>query len=289
MNLKLLICALACLVHYSTADNVGRDIKISGGTPASLGDLPYQVFVGYNLGNGTYEFCGGGLINSEWILTAAHCFEVKKDVSKAFVILGSVSLNTRPVSVKTIITHPNYISDAYNYYDIALLQLSNPVKESASIGFLNLPTFSSPAVGTLMWTAGWGLTQSGIKPTQLLKVQIPIVAQSICVNAFSDGKYNETYFLCIGDGKGKDTCQGDSGGAVVSKVNTTDTRWTVYGITSYGPEGCGLQGNRGAYSRVFNYLDFIKSNAVTSASSTPHHCSKALIVVLIAFALLLNL
>ncbi len=48
--------------------------KIVGGRPAARGDWGWQVGLNwYNQQNS--HFCGGVLINSEWVLTAGHCFD----------------------------------------------------------------------------------------------------------------------------------------------------------------------------------------------------------------------
>lgn len=45
--------------------------KIVGGTQAALGDWGWQVGILYNNRQG----CGGSLINSQWVVTAAHCVD----------------------------------------------------------------------------------------------------------------------------------------------------------------------------------------------------------------------
>lgn len=54
--------------------------RIVGGADASEGAWPWMV----SLHNTTYQqhFCGGSLISSEWVVTAAHCvFGLESDIS----------------------------------------------------------------------------------------------------------------------------------------------------------------------------------------------------------------
>ena len=47
--------------------------KIVGGSDASFGDVPWQVALSKESGSSISVFCGGTLINADWVLTAAHC------------------------------------------------------------------------------------------------------------------------------------------------------------------------------------------------------------------------
>jgi len=57
-------------------EDIELNRRIIGGRPARKGEFPYQVALRQP---GSNMFCGGSIIDKEWVLTAAHCFWGKKD------------------------------------------------------------------------------------------------------------------------------------------------------------------------------------------------------------------
>ena len=49
------------------------DERVVGGEVARLGEFPYVALLGYLIGNEIFYLCGGSILNSKYILTAAHC------------------------------------------------------------------------------------------------------------------------------------------------------------------------------------------------------------------------
>ena len=57
---------------------------------------------------------------------------------------------------------------------------------------------------------------------------------------------------------GIDTCNGDSGGAFISRRGPSGS-WYQLGIVSYGSSKCG-HGIPGVYTKVSRYMDWIERN-----------------------------
>ena len=68
-------------VEYKSAtcglSNRSSQDRIVGGTEAKRNEFPWQAWLIISLGKGRYYSCGGSLISNQWILTAAHCVDLR--------------------------------------------------------------------------------------------------------------------------------------------------------------------------------------------------------------------
>ena len=123
--------------------------RIKNGIPANLGEFPWQAQL-ITFEDGVKDhFCGGTLISSKHVLTAAHCFvnwitnmAIPKEEIK--VITGRLSIyDYEPQQVTSkvakIIIHPDYSGPFTLNNDIALLELVEPVPFNRNIKMACLP------------------------------------------------------------------------------------------------------------------------------------------------------
>ncbi|CAL1573966.1 unnamed protein product [Knipowitschia caucasica] len=230
--------------------------RIVGGTEAENGAWPWQV----SLQIRGSHICGGSIISSKWILSAAHCFESYNRAYLWKVQYGDVSLihmafYNPSKSVDKIISHANYNPET-NDNDIALLKLSSPLAFSSTVKPVCLPNAGldlSPE--RQAWITGWGaLRSSGTSPDRLNQAEVTIYSRGTC-NAHSvlDGAVTET-MICAGKlSGGVDSCQGDSGGPLVVKQGGV---WWLVGDTSWGI-GCAWKNKPGVYGNVPYFIDWV--------------------------------
>ncbi|XP_072299925.1 polyserase-2-like [Eucyclogobius newberryi] len=255
--LGLLLCG--SVAQLSVCGKPPLNTRIVGGEDAPTGAWPWQV----SIHRGGGHICGGSLINNEWVLSAAHCFQrcVK---AKYTVFLGRKSQegsnpNEVSRSVTLVINHPDYNNPVANDNDVALLKMASAVTFTDYIQPVCLAASGSALyAGTNTWVTGWGDIGSRVSlpsPKNLQEVEVPIVGNRQCFCDYDSSGITDN-MLCAGlPTGGKDSCQGDSGGPQVSKQNG---RWIQAGVVSFGI-GCALAGKPGVYARVSKYQTWINN------------------------------
>merc|ERR1712062_806546 len=234
--------------------------RIVGGQAASS-PIPWQVSL-RQCNSGGCHYCGGTVLDSKTILTAAHC-----QVSTShYIMVGAVNRNDgQNVAVANVI-NSNWNQQTMDN-DIAILKLSTPLTLGGDVQAICLPSDNfAPAVGAPCWVSGWGTLQSGANslPQQLQYVGVPVVSQASCNNAYSNGI--TANMICAGlSTGGKDSCQGDSGGPFVCMENGNPV---ITGVVSFGI-GCALADYPGVYARVTQYLPWIRANMEGGSGSPP--------------------
>jgi secreted trypsin-like serine protease len=245
---------------------------VHGGHGTSISSYPFVVQIQSRFGGPVDAgFCGGSLISTRVVLTAAHCvFEDEDRVSPSDIQIfsGQTYLSRRTSAnvygVSRVVPHPRY-NAATSANDIAVLRLSRPVPASRVIKPLGPGGAALAAPGRNSTTLGWGPTVgSRTANTNRLQVNtLPIYSRARCADL---PDYNHRLFMCAGNGR-DGTCQGDSGGPLAIRVNG---RLVVAGIVSYGLLNGTCDAVPAAYTRVSSYraflAPFIGGSAFTGAA-----------------------
>ena len=258
-----------------------RGSRIKGGKKSKPGSFPWQVSI--HLNSRQYpsplkgHFCGGTLINDDWIVTAAHCFYENDDGSMPTrdsysVHLGKFNQILRDSDVeriryiKNVEFHPKYVpqDDEENSVwipnDIVLLQLNAPVDPLTRMFIrpICLPYHDTVVKENEAGTVtGWGKVWDTGYDLVLKQANLPIIPNGVCQALFHQKPEIDDTVMCAGykDG-GDDTCEGDSGGPFI-RFCPHERRWKLLGIISTGSIDCGARNQPGLLTYVPAYINWI--------------------------------
>jgi trypsin len=244
---------LLLTVGLTVALAPGSAHAVVGGSTVPQGTYPFMAAV---LSNGS-QFCGGSVIGSQWVLTAAHCVVDGFEPGLA-VSVGNVDYTQgRVVAVDGVSVHPAYNADT-SANDVALLHLAAP----AGVTPIALTTEGNDQYevgGAPVVVAGWGseIPLVGLVPplgTTMKQATLSVVDDNTCTQ-----DQDAASQVCA-EALLKDSCQGDSGGPLFA-TTSTGARIQV-GVVSYG-QGCAIPLFPGVYSEVNGAAirQFIRSTA----------------------------
>ena len=285
--LLVLIGALSASV--AAAKDQPDTEMIVGGKPAKPGKFPYQVRL-YAAPDDEKGFCGGSIVDPQWILTAGHCVVQgsetqgpQEPVEAVFVGYGSTDrTKTTKIESEKIIVHPLYLEKALaGGSDVALVKLKDPIPDAKKVEIASPDTEQTLVTrGVKVTVTGWGaiwdpqdkevvellskidpqvdVTEKLNFPLKLHEADINVMARDECRALYEPQQIGvaDSELCALKPRSVTNSCYGDSGGPLVVRAEEP-RRYVQIGVVSWG-DRCGRAGNPNVFARVASFADWIK-------------------------------
>ncbi|CAO1328619.1 unnamed protein product [Diamesa tonsa] len=233
--------------------------RIVGGVKANIADHSHHVLLILTDVNGNDSYCGGSIIKSNFVLSAAHCTFNQMAVT---VVAGIDEVKNmkdawifRNISTKNFISHKDFDEKSL-VNDISLIRLEVPFPETKDISIISLPT---PAydekylANKKMTLAGFGrFADKDPFLSKFLKTDKFLLTDlNDCKTTFYEHPMSDSQ-LCVKAELTSSPCMGDSGGGLVLYENKP----ILIGIVSFGASVCEA-GFPVVFTKVSSYLNWI--------------------------------
>ncbi|KAJ3656405.1 hypothetical protein Zmor_015485 [Zophobas morio] len=247
--------SLVLLLTFASLALAKPGERIVGGQVARGGQFPYAAAVYVSKVGGAY-FCGGALINNQWIVTAAQCAEGANTftIQLGSNLLSGTDANRLTLATATFVLHPEYDPETL-HNDVALVKLRLPIAFNQYVGAASLPTSFIPDY-TSVTAVGWGQIDdfnTGLS-NDLTWVTLITISHDECQLTYGPQITHD--MLCVAGNFNEGICNGDMGGPLVQTVSGSAV---LVGIASFRSQsGCETTDPSG-YTRIIPYVEWINS------------------------------
>jgi secreted trypsin-like serine protease len=219
--------------------------------------------------------CGGSVVASDVVLTAAHC---QSWFSAVHVDRHDFSDPTDTYHRSTpdaIVVHPFFDEESFRY-DFAVVKLSTPLPDDVTPVRLNDDP-EVPKANETMTVFGWGSTEHSnplgiVFPDVLQKARLNYISNEVCEattiasKALYTGEIFPEMLCCQADGM-VDACSGDSGGPLIVE-GAEEGKDVQVGLVSWG-RGCAVY--PGVYSRISAGYEWIRRQTCFLSRKPPDY------------------
>ncbi|XP_066999045.2 mite allergen Der p 3 [Anabrus simplex] len=259
-----LFVVLLAVVENAVIPTDDTDNRILGGEDASIFEFPSMAYLFKVEKTGglrpSGRGCGATIISDRWVLTAGHCVE-RALSSNVMLSVGSEYFDLESIHhASRIIIHEEFIHEKEGDIsinienDIALVKVKEPFHlDNLTIKAARLASKDEDIrPGSIVTTAGWGLTKGNKETKFLLKTNLEIISRQNCKRRMGSISIDRRNF-CARGSRGKRTCAGDSGSPVFSNGE-------VIGVNSLITKNCTKSPRPNVSTRVAYFRHWIKEN-----------------------------
>ncbi|MDC5705261.1 trypsin-like serine protease [Vibrio europaeus] len=246
MKASIRLICLLLLTKLSYAVEVTP--YIVNGSDANIVNYPSFASLFFRNGNlySSSSYCGATMINSQFVLTAAHCIYDDDNLMLYTVVAPQLDdesnfLSSQQAKALEFYYPDTYIDSSAELWpdDIAIIKLETPLAVSNYTSLINTTINNTFSVSDIFKAIGHGLIEGNVSGgTNLLETTLTYMTTSACQAEY--GSKLTSSHLCfsgaISGGYRNSTCNGDSGGPVYWY---NGSQYIQIGITSFGPSTCG--------------------------------------------------
>lgn len=245
-----MITYLTLIIAFIVIGTVGGGtitVRIVGGENSKVAQFPYQISLRYM----HVHICGGSILNTKYILTAAHCVTERGTKKPFHAKLLSVRAGTHNriaggvvYPVKRFTVHERY---SFPINDLAVLELGKELVYSRKIQPIALRAEEVPA-GSEVTVSGWGLLEGEGE-------SFPITLQWIRLKVRSRDEPtpdDHESLIRLDHPENAGICFGDSGGPAVYEGK-------LVGVAGFVIRTCGTSQPDG-FASVSYHIKWIRKN-----------------------------
>ncbi|XP_050933426.1 granzyme G isoform X4 [Lates calcarifer] len=209
-------CELVVLILALTLNGQVHTGEIYGGHEAKPHSRPYMVLLERHMQNGQTSYCGGFLLNKDFVMTAAHC-QAKSYTALLGVHNAHNCAGVQRIPVKAAFPHKDYNETEYTN-DIMLLKLSSKAHFNNNVRSIALADRDDGSLPKSCSVSGWGRNDRNSKHMSLtlMEVNVTLTENESCCE-------KKTYCSEGEAGPG----EGDAGGPLVCEDGK------AYGVVSH--------------------------------------------------------
>ncbi len=292
-----MVVSLVLLACSSTSRKdepaTGAREDVFDGTEVPTGEFLWMSSVhGMVFGIGQQLFCGGALVDAEFVLSARHCVNTWLTYPQAIGVGTNASNPTTSLQPtaqliwiaqgtqfwgKRIFFPDDQVKwpngpKAGGDIDLALIQLAKPATGIEPVAYGGADTeYATGATGTLL---GWGATHNALIPrpvSTLREATVTVTPTDVCEASMQANGYKGKNLFCAGNADNDYAsagCDYDSGGPLYS----ADSKSVVGILSSNNPSNpaagtCGKPGQPDTYTNVSDSAGWIRDTVSANKTS----------------------